>query len=57
MLCYKYITFKLGKQEFMCQGGNYLKNFLIKALASQTTKEFFEAIIGFGLDSFVNNIL
>ncbi len=28
----------------MCQGGNYFKNFLIKDLASQTTKEFFEAM-------------
>ena len=28
----------------MCQDGNYLKNFLIKELASQTTKEFFEAM-------------
>ncbi len=34
----------------MCQCGNYLKKFLIKDLASQTTKEFFEAmhLIWFG---------
>ena len=40
----------------MCQGGNYLKNFLIKALDSQTTKEFFEAMHRIWFDSFVNNI-
>lgn len=28
----------------MFQSGNYLKKFLIKDLASQTTKEFFEAM-------------
>ena len=44
MLCYKYITLKFRKQEFMCQCGNYLKNFFNKYLASQTTKKFFEAM-------------
>ena len=53
-MCYKYITFKfyvinishlnLESKNFMCQCGNNLKNFLIKALDSQTTKEFFEAM-------------
>ena len=44
MLCYKYITLKFRKQDFMCQGSHYLKKFLIKDFDSQTTKEFFEAM-------------